>query len=224
MNMKKLLSAVLLTLGLALMTSAQDTATKSLSIVVNAAPIVISPATLPQGEVGLVYTSTITASGGLAPYTFTVSTGSLPAGVSLSASTGALSGTPTTSGSVTFTVKVADSETIPLTATQSYTVNILAALAITNTSLPAANLGVAYSATLTASGGQSPYTFAVTTGSLPTGLTLNSTTGAISGTPTAAGTFAFTVTVTDSATNVAKVEINTVIVASNKKSHTKRAV
>lgn len=222
--MKKLLAVSLLFLGLGFMTPAQDTATKSLSIVVNAAPIVISPATLPQGEVGLVYTSTVTASGGLAPYTFTVSAGSLPAGVSLSASTGAFSGTPTTSGPVTFTVKVADSETIPLTATQSYTVNILSTLVITNASLPAANLGVAYSATLAATGGQSPYTFAVTTGSLPTGLTLNSATGAISGTPTAAGTFNFTITVTDSATNVAKVYINSVIVASNRKHYGKRVV
>lgn len=221
--MRKLLVAVLLSLGLSLAASAQDTATKSLSIVVTANPIVISPTSLPEGMVGLAYTSTITASGGLAPYTFTLSTGSLPTGVTLSAS-GALSGTPTTSGSVTFTVKVADSETVPATATQSYTVNILATLAITTSSLPAANLGVAYSATLAATGGQSPYTFAVTTGSLPTGLTLNSTTGVISGTPSAAGTFNFTVTVTDSATGVAQIRVHSVIVASNKKYHGKRVV
>ena len=221
--MKKLLAALLLSLGLGFMTPAQDTATKNLSIVVNVAPIIISPSSLPQGMVGLVYTSSVSASGGLAPYTFTVSAGSLPAGVTMSSS-GAFSGTPTASGPATFTVKVSDSETTPLTATQSYTVNILSALSITNTSLPAANLGVAYTATLTAAGGQSPYTFAVTTGSLPTGLTLNSATGVISGTPTTGGTFNFTITVTDSATNVAKVRIDYVIVASNKKSTGKRAV
>lgn len=221
--MKKLLAASLLFLGLGLMTPAQDTATKNLSIVVNVAPVVISPSSLPQGMVGLVYASSVSASGGLAPYTFTVSAGSLPAGVTMSSS-GTFSGTPTTSGPSTFTVKVSDSETTPLTATQSYTVNILAALGITNTSLPAANLGVAYSATLTAAGGQSPYTFAVTTGSLPTGLTLNSATGVISGTPTTGGTFNFTITVTDSATNVARVRIDYTIVASNKKLTGKRAV
>lgn len=221
--MKKLLAASLLFLGLGLMTPAQDTATKNLSIVVNVAPVTISPASLPPGEVGLIYTASVSASGGLAPYTFTVSAGSLPAGVTLSSS-GAFAGTPTTSGPATFTVKVTDSETTPLTATQSYTVNILSALSITNTSLPAANIGVSYSATLTATGGQSPYTFAVTSGSLPTGLTLNSATGVISGTPTAGGTFNFTITVTDSATGVARVRINSTIVAFNQKRHQKRAV
>lgn len=202
--------------------AAQDTATKSLTLTVNAAPIVISPATLPQGMVGLAFSTTVTASGGLAPYTFTVSTGTLPAGLTLSASTGVISGTPTASGPSTITIKVADSETIPQTATQSYTVNILATLAITTSTLPAANLGVAYSATLAVSGGQSPYTFAITTGSLPAGLTLNATTGTISGTPSAAGTFSFSVTVTDSAANVVQVRVHSVIVAGRRNHTTKK--
>jgi len=193
--------------------SAQDTATKSLSITVNVVPLTISPSTLPQGMVGLVYTTSVSAAGGLAPYSFSVSAGSLPTGVTLS-SGGAFGGTPTASGPATFTVKVTDSETTPLTATQSYTVNILSTLSITTTSLPAANIGVAYTTTLAATGGQSPYTFAVTTGSLPTGLTL-STSGTISGTPSVAGTFNFTITVTDSATNVVQVFVRSIIVAEN---------
>ena len=64
--------------------------------------------------------------------------------------------------------------------------------------LPAATVGVAYSQTLTASGGTAPYTYEVTTGTLPAGLTLNPDTGVISGTPTASGAFTFTITATDS--------------------------
>jgi hypothetical protein len=212
MKVVKLLSAVLLSALLAVSSWAADTATKSLSLVVNAAVVTITPATLPQGMVGLVYTGvTVSATGGVAPYTFSISVGALPAGLTISSTTGAITGTPTTAGSVTFTVKVADSEATPATATQSYTVNILSALTITTTSLAAANIGVAYSTTLTATGGTAPYTWAITTGSLPAGLTLNPATGAITGTPTAAGTFNFTVTVTDSATNVAQIRGHAVV-------------
>ncbi len=68
---------------------------------------------------------------------------------------------------------------------------------VTTTSLPGGNVSVAYSATLTAGSGKKPYTWSIT-GSLPPGLSLNATTGVISGTPTGTGTFTFTVKVTDS--------------------------
>lgn len=191
---------------------AQNKATKSLTLTVNPGTVVISPSTLPGGMVGLAYTATVSASGGLAPYTFSVSTGALPAGLSLAASTGIISGSPTASGPSTFTVQVADAELPAVTATQSYTVTIVSALSITTASLPAANIGVSYTATLAATGGVTPYTWAVTTGSLPSGLTLNSTTGVISGTPTSAGTFNFTITVTDSATNIVQLNIKAKII------------
>ena len=87
-------------------------------------------------------------------------------------------------------------------ATQSLTLTVNASLAVTTTSLPSAVLGVAYSVQLAATGGVAPYTWAISAGSLPTGLTLSST-GLLSGTPTASGSFTFTVQVTDSATSQA---------------------
>jgi len=74
-------------------------------------------------------------------------------------------------------------------------------LAVTTSSLPAATLNAAYSATFTASGGTPPYGWSITAGSLPDGLSLNSTTGVISGTPTAAASFSFTVQAVDSSTS-----------------------
>lgn len=190
---------------------AQDKATKSLTLVVNPGTVTLAPATLPNGMVGLIYQTTLTASGGIAPYVFSVSSGTLPAGTALAPSTGVISGTPTTATPSTFTIQVSDAEVPAAIASQSYTVTVFPMLTIVTGSLPAANIGVSYSATLVASGGVSPYTFAVTTGSLPAGVTLNSTTGVISGTPSAAGSFTFTVTVTDAATNVVQLEIKTKI-------------
>ena len=87
-------------------------------------------------------------------------------------------------------------------ATQSLTLTVNASLAVTTTSLPSAVLGVAYSVQLAATGGVAPYTWAISAGSLPTGLTLSSA-GLLSGTPTASGSFTFTVQVTDSSTSQA---------------------
>jgi hypothetical protein len=206
MNLRLLLAIALSFVMVASPALAQDTATKSLTLVVNAGVVAITTTTLPNGMVGLIYTTqNIIASGGVSPYTYSVTSGSLPAGLTLTAA-GALSGTPTTAGSSTFTVQVADSEKPAVTATQSYTVVVYPTLSITTATLSAANVGMSYTATITATGGVAPYTFAVTTGSLPAGLTLSSS-GTISGTPTAAGSFTFTITVTDSAANVVMLHV-----------------
>jgi hypothetical protein len=158
-------------------------------------PITLSPATLPGGNRNVAYSQTITASGGTAPYTFAVTAGTLPTGLTLS-SGGLLSGAPTATGSFTFTITATDANNC--TGARSYTVVIgtCPTITVSPATLPGGAVGAPYSQTITASGGTPPRTFAVTSGSLPTGLTLSSG-GVLSGTPTAAGSFTFTVTATD---------------------------
>jgi hypothetical protein len=165
----------------------------------------ITTANLANGRVQASYSTTLAAAGGTAPYTFSVSAGTLPAGLSLAGSTGVISGTPTTAGVSSVTFRVTDS--LAATADSgSYQFVIDAAVPleiVTASPLNAGEVDETYSRGLTASGGITPYTWAVTTGSLPTGLSLAGATGIISGTPTVEGTSAFTVTVTDSATPTA---------------------
>ena len=125
-----------------------------------------------------------------------MSTGSLPAGLSLNTSTGAITGTPTGSGASAFTIAALDS--LGDTGSRSYTVNIgTNSLTINPATLPAGTKALAYSQSLSATGGSGPYTYALSSGALPAGLALNTTTGAITGTPTANGLANFTVRVTD---------------------------
>ena len=162
--------------------------------------ITLSPLTLPNGEIGILYSETITASGSSAlPYTFTVSSGTLPTGLTLDPVTGEITGTPTTIGTFNFTITATDTDSC--FGSQAYTVAIAAAgcpvITLSPITLPSGRIGTAYSQTVTASGGMEPYTFAVTNGSLPPGLSLDSATGEITGTPTTAGIFSFTITATD---------------------------
>ena len=161
--------------------------------------ISIAPATLPAATVGAAYSQTMTASGGINPYSFAISAGSLPAGLSLNSSTGVLSGTPTAGGAFNFTITVTDH--VAATGHQAYSLTVNApTITLSPASLAAATEFTAYSQTVTASGGTSVYSFAVTSGSLPAGLSLNGATGVLSGAPTANGVFNFTITSTDSST------------------------
>jgi len=162
---------------------------------------------LPSGILGTAYSTTLAGAGGISPYTWSITQGTLPAGLALSSTTGALTGTPAAAGSTSFTVKLTDSGSPALTTTAVFTIAIAyPTLSLTTTTLPSGTFGTAYSASLSASGGSGGgYTFAVTsgTGLSAVGLSL-SPTGAITGTPSAgesAGVFA--VTVTDSAGNTA---------------------
>jgi sugar lactone lactonase YvrE len=164
--------------------------------------LTITPATLPAATVGTAYSATLTASGGTSPYTYAISAGALPGGITLTG--GVLAGTPNTTGTFSFSVTATDSTPAPgaITGTVMYTLTVNAAvvvvptITITPATLTAATAGTAYSATLTASGGVSPYTYTLTSGALPAGITL--TGGVLAGTPTAIGTFNFTVAATDS--------------------------
>jgi len=186
-------------------TSVADT-TKSAStaVVVSPLPSIIT-ATLASGVVGTAYSATLQASGGAGSLAWSLASGSsLPAGLSLSAA-GAISGTPTAAGTTTFTAKVTDAsqgQPGPASATQQLSIMIVPTpLTITTTSLPNGTANVSYNAPLQASGGTTPYTWTVASGSsLPAGLTLggSGTNWSLSGNPTAAGTFTFSLTVTDS--------------------------
>lgn len=159
--------------------------------------ISISPATLPNGTVGTVYSQTLTASGGQAPYNFIVTSGNLPTGLSLSTA-GLLSGTPTVPNSFSFTVRATDANICGSSRTYTLTIDAVPCptITISPSTLPNATVGTNYTQVLTASGGQAPYTFSLLSGALPTGIALSSS-GTISGTPTASGTSNFTIRVID---------------------------
>ncbi|HEY0660566.1 MAG TPA: putative Ig domain-containing protein [Lysobacter sp.] len=160
--------------------------------------ITVNPSTLPAATVATAYSQSITGSGGTAPYTFGITAGALPAGLSLNGTTGALTGTPTAGGTFNFSVTATDNNSFTGTRAYSLTVNA-PTISVAPTTLPGAAIGSAYSQTISASGATAPFSYAITAGSLPAGLSLASN-GSLSGTPTASGTFNFTITATDSST------------------------
>ena len=149
---------------------------------------------VPDPVKGIAYSTALSAVGGTAPYTWTITSGSLPTGLTLSPS-GVISGTPTAVQSQDVTFKATDSGSPKQSATTTFTINTVP-VAITTTSLPAGPIDVAYKGTIAAVGGKKAYKFTVVSGSLPAGIKL-ATTGALTGTPTAAGTSTFTVQVAD---------------------------
>lgn len=170
-------------------------------------PWIVTP-NIPAAAVNVAYTTTLTANGGAPPYAW-AATG-LPSGMLLNGSTGVLSGTPLTAGATTFTVTVTDSAS-QASQPKAFTLTVTASapvVTVTTTSLPAGTVGTAYSATLAASGGTSPYTWSST--GMPAGLTL-STGGVISGTPTTAASSTISVTAQD-ATSVASAVTNLTLV------------
>jgi PKD repeat protein len=166
---------------------------------------VVTTISLPVGAVGSAYTGQLAASGDM-PIFWSVTTGSLPAGLSLNANTGAITGTPTTAGDVTFTVTAtngAGSDTKEFTVRISATAHTTAPT-ITTDSLPVGIVGTAYSSAIDATG-DTPMQWYVDIGALPVGLTLDPLTGAVTGTPTVEGMFTFTVNVSNHAGSDTKV-------------------
>ncbi|MBI3279116.1 MAG: putative Ig domain-containing protein, partial [Acidobacteria bacterium] len=135
--------------------SASQPATQALQIVINPPPT-ITTTSLPAGTVGVAYSQSLAAAGGTPPYAWVVTASSLPQGLALSTG-GAITGTPNTAGTASFTVQVTDSTS--LSATQALQIVINPAPTpptITTTSLPAGTVGVAYSQSLAAAGGTPP--------------------------------------------------------------------
>jgi uncharacterized repeat protein (TIGR03803 family) len=170
-------------------------ATLPINIVTSSGPI-ITNTSLPGGEVGAPYSGQLTASGGSGTYVSWSGSG-LPPGLILNTTTGAITGTPTTAGpyNPSFTVTDSAGATSP---PKTLLITVIAGPVISNTTLPSSVVGAPYFAQLTASGGSGTYVSWGGSG-LPPGLILNTTTGAITGTPTTAGPYNPSFTVTDSA-------------------------
>lgn len=168
--------------------------------IVGACPIIdLAPTTLPQGTLGIAYSATVTASGGMAPYVYSISSGALPTGLLLNSATGEVSGIPTAPGNFSFTLRAVDANGCE--RSRPYIIVIAGAacpaILVAPASLPDATIGTPYSEIISASGGTAPYSFSLTAGALPPGLMLDPTTGELSGTLITVGNFSFTVTATD---------------------------
>jgi hypothetical protein len=160
----------------------------------------LTAAVLPSGTVGTAYSTQLTATGGVPPYSWSIYSGSLPSGLVLQ-NTGEITGTPTIPGTYTFQMYVVDSSPVQQNYTSTnYTITINSAgpLTIRTTGLMDGTVDTPYQAQLVATGGSPPLVWSVTAGALPVGLTLNPTTGAITGDPTGTvGTSSFTMQVSD---------------------------
>jgi parallel beta-helix repeat protein len=196
---------------------------KAFHLGISTTTLTITTTSLPNGDVGFSYSQTLHASGGSGSYTWSLFSGSppLPPGLGPITSGGLISGIPTTGGTYPFTVQVDDGST-QVTLPLSITISAVP-LNITTLSLPAGNVGTAYTQPVAAAGGSGSYTFSIFSGSLPAVLTLDPGTGVISGTPTTVGTYNFTVRVNDGYTthdqglsitiNVALVKVTTTTLA-----------
>lgn len=179
--------------------------TGNVGICIPACPLItVNPATLPTGgQPAVPYSVQLSATGGTAPYTFAVTAGALPAGLTLSTA-GLLSGTPTAPGTFIFTVTATDDA--GCTGFRVYTITINPATCPTMTILPDVLpntiLGAPYSQPITASGSTpDTYVYTVTAGALPPGLALSPLTATktvtLAGIPTTIGNYSFTITATD---------------------------
>ncbi len=167
------------------------------------AAFVIDDRPLPDGNVGTDYANFVTATGGNGtPYRWSIVAGTLPNGLRLTdfaSASGLISGRPTTVQTSTFTVRARDQRGNSTTRQFTIRINAPRPLVFNSPSqLPSGTRGQSYAVGVFADGGTAPYSWTRTAGSLPPGLNLQASPGRISGTPTTAGTFSFTLRVADS--------------------------
>jgi large repetitive protein len=154
--------------------------------------IVQRASTLTAAQLNTAYSLQLSTTGATSP-TWSVSSGSLPAGITLNNSTGLLAGPPTATGDFTFKITATEGNR---SDSQTYTLTVVEQLKISRAAMPAAEVGLPYTADLEATGGRPAHSWTVE-GALPAGLTLDAATGLISGKPTAAGSYPLKLTVTD---------------------------
>jgi len=177
-------------------TTTQTPTSKWFDLLVNPpALVIVTPPLLPPSTIGVPYNRILQANGGQTPYTWSITSGAPPAGVTLNSSSGVLSGTPTVSGLFEFKARVADSRDFSTTSTIQALINPPFVIATTSP-IPAGITGTPYTFTLVVNGGTQPYSGGIISGGLPPGLTLGNA-GLISGAPTASGDFSFTIQIAD---------------------------
>ncbi len=183
-------------------TSVADPSQSSTAIAIvtpNITPLTITTTSLPSYQVGTQYSQAVNVTGGKSPYHWKLSSGTLPKGITFTGSTGIFAGDSGQTGSFPLTVTVTDSSwPTNLTASQSYSLLGTSALSVSTTTLPEITTGSSYDTSVAVVGGTTPYKWSLSTGSLPSGISLSGTSGAITGTTQQTGQYTVTVKVTDS--------------------------
>lgn len=173
-------------------------------------PMELEARTFPNARADVAYSQSVNVLGGVSPYSFTVVSGQLPSGLSID-SNGRISGIPNYALPYTFTLVAQDADNRQVSRQYSITVDPDSALTIATTAISDGRVGTAFSANLSATGGTAAYTWSISTGSLPPGVTLSGS--QLVGTPTTAGTYSYTIKVTDAAGRTASRAFSNVIAA-----------